>query len=184
MQTALPASPPSETAAPQRQSVLFKAKPVSTSFSAAAARSSVLPMDTARMDDDSLLLAQTIPLPEEDSDSDPEHSVNLLSFSGFSPQGQARRQLPPAPASNSQTRSLSPQSVDSKVMIGVSNALSTDSVADLSQVGGQPLVEDALRARAEQAESAAERLLELVEPEEESLHQHSIPPSLLVGSGR
>ncbi|ESK97479.1 heat repeat containing protein [Moniliophthora roreri MCA 2997] len=181
MQTALPASPPSATA-PQRQSVLFKAKPVSTSFSAAAARSSILPVDTAGMDDDSLLLAQAIPLPEEDSDSDPEHSVNLLSFSGFSPQDQARRQLPPAPASNSQTRSLSPRSADSKAMIGVSNALSTDSVADLSQVGGQPLVEDALRARAEQAESAAERLLELVEPEEEGLHHHSIPPSLLVGS--
>jgi len=30
----------------------------------------------------------------------------------------------------------------------------------------QPVVEDALRARAEQAQSAAERLLELVEPEE------------------
>lgn len=40
------------------------------------------------------------------------------------------------------------------------------------------IVEDALRARAAQAESAAERLLELVEPDEE-LHISPIPASLL-----
>jgi CLIP-associating protein 1/2 len=39
-----------------------------------------------------------------------------------------------------------------------------------------------LRARAEQAESAAERLLELVEPEENGNHHSSIPASLLLGS--
>lgn len=41
------------------------------------------------------------------------------------------------------------------------------------------IVEDALRARAAQAESAAERLLELVEPDEE-LHISPIPASLLL----
>jgi CLIP-associating protein 1/2 len=44
------------------------------------------------------------------------------------------------------------------------------------------IVEDALRARAEQAESAAERLLELVEPEENGNHHSTIPASLLLGS--
>jgi CLIP-associating protein 1/2 len=63
----------------------------------------------------------------------------------------------------------------------VSNALSSDSVADLAGPG-QPVVEDALRARAEQAESAAERLLELVEPEEDGAQHSTIPASLLVGS--
>lgn len=66
-------------------------------------------------------------------------------------------------------------------MKGVSNALSTDSVTDLAQAGGAPVVEDALRARAEQAESAAERLLELVEPEDGIPHP-TLPPSLLIGS--
>ncbi|KAF9263676.1 hypothetical protein L218DRAFT_927510 [Marasmius fiardii PR-910] len=169
-QVALPPSPPS-SASPPRQSVLFKVKPVHTSITT---RSSTLPSDLKGTDNDSLLLAQAIPLPDDDTDS--EHSVNLLSFSSPS-----HRWPPPrAPASNSQTQSLSPKSVDSKHMI--SNALSTDSVIDLSQVGGQPVVEDALRARAEQAESAAERLLELVEPEEDGMSHPSIPPSLLIGS--
>lgn len=47
----------------------------------------------------------------------------------------------------------------------------------------EPIVEDALRARAEQAESAAERLLELVEPEDENLIS-PIPPSLLPSNGK
>lgn len=49
-------------------------------------------------------------------------------------------------------------------------------------VGDQPIVEDALKARAEQAESAAERLLELVEPETEGTPHPTFPPSLLVGN--
>jgi CLIP-associating protein 1/2 len=67
----------------------------------------------------------------------------------------------------------------------VSNALSSGSGSGFLPGGGgpaPPVVEDALRARAEQAESAAERLLELVEPEEEGVHHSSIPTSLLVGS--
>jgi len=44
------------------------------------------------------------------------------------------------------------------------------------------IIEDALRARAEQAESAAERLLELVDPEENGNQHSTIPMSLLLGS--
>lgn len=131
-----------------------------------------LPRDSAMFPEsyesqDSLLLAQTIPIPEGDSDS--EHSAQqVLSFSAALEQ-HAR--------SNSQAHSFSPKSVDSRPM-PITHALSSDSIADLVQAD-QPIVEDALRARAEQAESAAERLLELNEPEDES---HHIPPSLLVGS--
>jgi len=46
----------------------------------------------------------------------------------------------------------------------------------------QPIIEDAMRARAEQAESAAERLLELVEPEDETAHQIPMRSSLLLGN--
>ncbi|KAJ8086257.1 suppressor of tub2 mutation [Marasmius tenuissimus] len=195
-QVALPPSPPSSKSSPPRQSVLFKPtapKPLPSLASTlpgpgfGPARSSILPGLGAGFDDeDSLLIAQAIPLPEEDSDTDDDHSINLMSFGSPS---QPRRQLPPplhplqpplrGPASNSQSLG-SPRSADSKP--GFSNALSTDSVADLSQAGGQPVVEDALRARAEQAESAAERLLELVEPEEDGAGHSSIPPSLLIGS--
>ncbi|KAL0572246.1 suppressor of tub2 mutation [Marasmius crinis-equi] len=190
-QIPLPPSPPSSISSPPRQSIFFKpaaAKPLSIPTSLAGRPSGfTLPGS----DDDSLLLAQAIPLPDEDTDSD-DHSVNLLSFSSPS---QRRQQLPPpirisegrgrgrgGPPSNSRTQSLSPRSVDSKAMM-VSNALSTDSVADLNQA---PVVEDALRARAEQAESAAERLLELVEPEEDLIAHSGIPPELLLtrsGSG-
>ncbi|THV03303.1 hypothetical protein K435DRAFT_651641 [Dendrothele bispora CBS 962.96] len=167
MQTALPASPPpSGPTSPSRTSGI---RPPSQPQPPARLSSLFL-----NGDDDSLLLAQAIPIPEDDSDSD--GSVNLMSFS--SPFEKRRPQLPPA--SNSQTRSLSPAS-DSKPVIGISNALSTDSVTALAQAGGQPVVEDALRARAEQAESAAERLLELVEPEDGEPHP-TLPPSLLVGS--
>ncbi|KAF9076427.1 clasp N terminal-domain-containing protein [Rhodocollybia butyracea] len=165
MQTALPPSPPS----PQRP--VARVQPAKA---AAAARMSNLMMPMLNGDEDSLLLATVIPIPDNDSDSD-EHSVNLMSFS--TPYGKN----PPAPASNSQTRSLSPKSTDFKPMMGVSNALSTDSVTELAQAGGAPVVEDALRARAEQAESAAERLLELVELEDGIPHP-TLPPSLLVGS--
>ncbi|KAF7352974.1 hypothetical protein MVEN_01265000 [Mycena venus] len=95
------------------------------------------------MDDESLLLAQTVPIPGSDS-GDSENSANLLSFSA----------------------------------VGASNALSSGS---LETTTGQPVVEDALRARAEQAESAAERLLELVDPDDESMQHSTIPSSLLVG---
>ncbi|KIK65484.1 hypothetical protein GYMLUDRAFT_38957 [Collybiopsis luxurians FD-317 M1] len=162
-QTALPASPPS----PSQLRAIPRIQP-----SAAARMSSLMPaLDSG---EDSLLLATTIPIPTSDSDSD-DHSINLISFSA------PFERYPPPPASNSQTHSLSPKSAEFKPMLGVSNALSTDSVIELAQAGGAPVVEDALRARAEQAESAAERLLELVEPEDGMPHP-AFPPSLLVGS--
>jgi CLIP-associating protein 1/2 len=118
-------------------------------------------------------MGATIPMLEEDSDSDV--SANLMSFSAvFESQQQ---QQPELRKSNSPVLSLSPRS---EMAMGASNALSTESAAEGSP---PPVIEDALRARAEQAESAAERLLELVEPEEEEAHHSSIPTALLVGSG-
>ncbi|KAJ6629190.1 clasp N terminal-domain-containing protein [Mycena sp. CBHHK59/15] len=118
------------------------------------------------MDDESLLLAQTVPIPGSDSDSESvDHSINLMSFSA----AFEKYASPAAPKSNSQGHSFSPEA---------SNALSSGS---LETSAGQPVVEDALRARAEQAESAAERLLELVDPDDDSMQHSTIPSSLLVG---
>lgn len=121
--------------------------------------------------DESLLLATGVPIPE-DSDSDPDESVNLMSFST---PFEVYPPFPiPTPKANSEAHSFSPKSVDSRQIL--SNALSTP-----EHVQGE-VVEDALRARAEQAESAAERLLELVDPEDNVNHYSTIPPSLLLGT--
>ncbi|KAF9046047.1 hypothetical protein BDZ89DRAFT_1099459 [Hymenopellis radicata] len=159
VRTALPTSPPASTG----------------SFATRTPTAPPVRMSTMLLDenDDSLLLDQKIAIPEQDSDSD--HSVNLLSFSSPYP-----KRKPAAPTSNSQELSLSPKSFESKPPFDVSNALSSESVVDL--VSGQPVVEDAMRARAEQAESAAERLLELVEPEDDAGAHSNIPSSLLNGS--
>jgi CLIP-associating protein 1/2 len=122
-------------------------------------------------DDDNLLLASTVPIPE-DSDSDPEESANLMSFS--TPFELYPPNLP-APKSNSHARSFSLKSGNDSALT-MSNAVSNP-----EHTQGE-IVEDALRARAEQAESAAERLLELVEPEENGIHHSTIPASLLLGS--
>lgn len=137
------------------------------------ARRSRLSLQMTQDDDESLVKAQFVPIP--DSDSDGDQSINLMSFSA---------PFEAYPPMTPQTRtvnnnSASPRSTHSKPTV-VSNALSSGSVADM--VTDRPVVEDALRARAEQAESAAERLLELVDPEEESLHHSTLPPSLLVSS--
>lgn len=128
-------------------------------------------------DDDSLLLAQAVPVPDYDTESDGDVSVNLISFS-------APFEMYPPPAalkSTSQVHSSSPKSnKDFKRPLQIASALSSDSITDMSS--DQPIVEDALRARAEQAESAAERLLELVDSEGEGIHHSTIPASLLVGS--
>ncbi|KAL4081701.1 clasp N terminal-domain-containing protein [Scleroderma yunnanense] len=116
-------------------------------------------------DEESLLLATTIPVPD-DSDSEGE-SVNLISFS------TPYKMFPPT-----HPPSLSPRSGMSTPNT-VSNALS-DSPGKPSD---QPPVEDALRARAEQAQSAAERLLELNDPEGEDNKHSAIPSSLLLGNG-
>lgn len=120
--------------------------------------------------DSELLMAQKVPIPDDDSDSE-DAAENLMSFSS------PFEMFPPIkPGPKSQTVTLSPVS-DSRPT--VSNALSSGSVSDMAS-SQQLIVEDALRARAEQAESAAERLLELVEPEDEGLSHHpTLPPSLL-----
>ncbi|KAK0242520.1 clasp N terminal-domain-containing protein [Armillaria nabsnona] len=166
--TALPASPPSSVGSPPRRS-----PPKRLSTTPTHVRHSTLLIDTAGPED-SLLLAQSIPIPDYDTDSD-DRSINLMSFSA-----PFEHYPTETPKSDTQTQSLSPKSVASKPVFGVPNALSSESVVDLG--GGQAVVEDALRARAEQAESAAERLLELVEPEEEGLDHPRIPASLFAGS--
>jgi CLIP-associating protein 1/2 len=125
--------------------------------------------------DDSLLLAQSVPIPLDD-DSEDEMSTNLMSFSAPFQNFRPAVKKPLTPP-----ESQSPKSLDSKPRpSSVSNALSSGSIANTS-ITDQHIVEDALKARAEQAESAAERLLELVEPDVESTPHPSLPPSLLVG---
>ncbi|KIL00373.1 hypothetical protein PAXRUDRAFT_252915 [Paxillus rubicundulus Ve08.2h10] len=127
--------------------------------------------DFPDLDDQDILLATTIPVPD-DSDSDMGDSVNLMSFS------TPYKIYPPTSSTTFQQPSFSPQSGLSTPNT-VSNALS-DSPGKPPH--GVP-VEDALRARAEQAQSAAERLLELNDPEAEDNAHSAIPASLLLGSG-
>lgn len=96
--------------------------------------------------EESMLLAQTIPLPE---DTDSEDESPMMSFSA--PYEKYQLSLPKTTASSLSAGSPPPNAPE-------------------------PIVEDALRARAEQAESAAERLLELVEPDDDP---GPIPQSLL-----
>ena len=168
LQTALPASPPSSVGQVSPTPLAkFKAR----NGTAVPLPLSQLPsqsLDLANRDD-SLLIAQTVPIPEGDTDSeDDSMSVNLMSFSApFEMYPAIETEIPP----------LSP---DSKLT--VSNALSSGYIFGMT--AGQPVVEDALRARAEQAESAAERLLELVEPEDERIAHHpSLPPLFLNSNG-
>ncbi|PFH52674.1 hypothetical protein AMATHDRAFT_74133 [Amanita thiersii Skay4041] len=168
--TALPDSPPHNqtqvnVVARPTSGIARKANPVPVP----TRESSILP-DTLNLQDESLLLAQTVPLPDGDTDSEGQ-SINLMSLS------TSFIQHPPLPKVLSPLQSLS---IGSKPTATISNALSSGSLQD--GVPGQPILEDAMRARAEQAESAAERLLELVEPEEEGTS--TIPASLLVGSSR
>ncbi|EKM59683.1 uncharacterized protein PHACADRAFT_170270 [Phanerochaete carnosa HHB-10118-sp] len=127
--------------------------------------------------DDSLLLASNIPIPEDsDSDMDLDTSVNPVSFSTpfevYPPGGEATPQQPKSAAS------ISPRSSGSRQPL--SNALSTGTSSPPAGIP-QPIVEDAMRARAEQAESAAERLLELVDPEDEH-PEAGVAPLLLRSS--
>lgn len=116
-------------------------------------------------DDQTLLLATIIPIPDDcDSEMD-DDSVNLMSFS------TPYKVYPPAP---SQQRSFSPRS-DRSTPYTSSDVLSNGKPSETA------LVEDALIARAEQAQSAAERLLELNDPDGEDNQHSTIPPSLLLG---
>ncbi|KAI6034288.1 clasp N terminal-domain-containing protein [Pisolithus microcarpus] len=119
-------------------------------------------------DEESLLLPINIPIPD-DSDSDMGESDNLISFS------TPYKMFPPTQNVVSREPSFSGVSTPNTV----SNTLS-DSPGKPNE---HPPVEDALRARAEQAQSAAERLLELTDSEEEGDRHPAIPASLLLGSG-
>ena len=149
LQTALPDSPPSFSVGLVSPTPLNKSKARNVPLPLSQLPSQ--PLDLANRDE-TLLMAQTVPIPEDDTDLEDEcMSVNLMSFSApFEMYPPIETEIPPL-------------SADSKLT--VSNALSSESICDMT--AGQPVVEDALRARAEQAESAAERLLELVEPEDE-----------------
>ena len=148
LQTALPASPPSY-AGQVSPTPLGKSKARNLPLTLSQLPSQSLDLANP---DESLLIAQTVPIPEGDTDLEDEcMSINLMSFS------TPFEMYPPIETE------ICPLSPDSKSM--VSNALSSGSISDIT--ASQPVVEDALRARAEQAESAAERLLELVEPEDE-----------------
>lgn len=172
-QTALPASPPSKyavvnsspTPRPQRHTTL---PPIHRES---------LSIEGLHTTEESLLLAAKIPIPDGDDsdlemDMDIDESLNLISFST-----PYEMYPPPVPRS---AASFSPRSTSSKP--GLSNALSTTTSASPTGTLPQPIVEDALRARAEQAESAAQRLLELVEPEEDGVQPSPLPPSLLLGT--
>ncbi|KDQ10011.1 hypothetical protein BOTBODRAFT_36634 [Botryobasidium botryosum FD-172 SS1] len=102
--------------------------------------------------DDDLLLATQIPIPVDTDAESEETSVNLMSFSSPPHKFLANLPDPTTPTPIHKTRSHLPEKV----------------------------VEDALRAEAEQAVSAAERLNELMEPEGDGVHHNStIPVSLI-----
>ncbi|KAH9077438.1 clasp N terminal-domain-containing protein [Lactarius deliciosus] len=168
MQTALPSSPPPSTN-------VTPSSPPSQRFSeleqsASFARQSVyLPnFDEADLATTDLLTAVAIPLPD-DGDSDDMDETNLISFSS------PYEIFPPGLRSKSRTDSQSPTSNGHQPVLNPSS-----NTASLPVNVPQPVVEDALRARAEQAQSAAERLLELVEPEDEVAQPQ---PSLLLNNG-
>ncbi|KAI6047375.1 clasp N terminal-domain-containing protein [Pisolithus marmoratus] len=119
-------------------------------------------------DEESLLLPVNIPIPD-DSDSDMGESDNLISFS------TPYKMFPPTQSVASREPSFSGISTPNTV----SNTLS-DSPGKPNE---RPPVEDALRARAEQAQSAAERLLELTDSEEEGNRHPAMAASLLLGNG-
>jgi CLIP-associating protein 1/2 len=157
IQTALPSSPPPQSTSETLHTSVSRPEPEpeqhSTSF---AGRSLYLPefddTDPAKSD---LLTAIAIPLPDDpDSDLDMDGS-NPVSFSS------PYEKFPPEPQPKSRTDSQSSTSNGHQPGLDPSSG-SVSPPASLAE----PVVEDALRARAEQAQSAAERLLELVEPEE------------------
>lgn len=179
VQTALPASPPSKYAAvntsptPRPQRHATPPPPIHRES---------LSIEGLHTTEESLLLAAKIPVPDGDDsdlevDMDIDESLNLISFSTpfevYPPPGMGGTNAKSA-------ASFSPRSTSSKP--GLSNALSTATSSSPTGTLPQPMVEDAMRARAEQAESAAQRLLELVEPEEDGVPSSPLPPSLLLGT--
>ncbi|KAL4241509.1 CLASP family protein [Abortiporus biennis] len=172
LQTALPASPPLSYStlhpSPTPRPKLHDPAPLINRES--------LSIAGLHADEESLLLASNIPIPDDsdsemDMDVDGDESINLISFS------TPFEVYPPVAKSSG---SFSPRSSSSKP--GFSNALSTSTNSPPTGILPQPMVEDAMRARAEQAESAAQRLLELVEPDEDLAQTSTLPASLLLGT--
>ena len=169
--TALPSSPSSQPTSEtlptpvSRRSSELEQEQQSTSF---ARQSLYLPdFDDTDPTKSDLLTAVAIPLPD-DADSDLDES-NVVSFSS------PYEKFPPGPQPKSRTDSQSPTSNGRQQGLEPSSGTGSPPVS-----GPQPIVEDALRARAEQAQSAAERLLELVESEDGVFRP---PTSLLLNNG-
>ncbi len=162
--TALPPSPPS----PASQASPTPRRPPRSEAAPLPPRQSL--SQVFNMANDSLLMAQTVPIPD-DTDSEDDQSINLMSFSGHLGTQQQTKITPKS------QKTLSLES-ESRPPASVSNALSSGSISDMAD-SQQFVVEDALRARAEQAESAAERLLELVEPPEEGPHRPILPALIM-----
>ena len=156
IQSALPASPPqqpkSETfhTSVSRGSYEHEHEQQSASV---AGRSLYLPeLDDSDPAKNELLTAIAMPLPDDtDSDLDLEGSEPISFSSPY-------EKFPPEPQSKTKSRTDSQSPTSNGHQPGLDQSPPPVSLA-------QPVVEDALRARAEQAQSAAERLLELVEPE-------------------
>ena len=171
VQTALPVSPPTSpldtSPTPRATDILARHAPPRPS--------SLFPQMSN--EDESLLLAQSVPIPLDD-ESDYDLSTNLTPLCNLS-----RAFCPPVRKPLTPPESQSPRSNGSKPTVpstpSISDALTSGSIVDTS-IADQPAVEDAMKARAEQAESAAERLLELVDPDIESTPHPSLPSSLLL----
>ncbi|KAG6335300.1 hypothetical protein ID866_3784 [Astraeus odoratus] len=173
--TPLPTSPGRSTTAPRPAQSFSHSLHDPTAPRHAGSRDGVVPVAVQKpkpnVDEEPLLLATNIPIPD-DSDSEMDESVNLITFS------TPYKVFPPAQSAVPHQPSFSPQSGVSTPHT-VSNALSDSP----EKPNDHPPVEDAIRARAEQAQSAAERLLELNDPEEQDNRHSAIPASLLLGSG-
>lgn len=150
--TPFPSSPPRQLRtrmpSPSRIPSPTRRQGVRSSAVSLADSIAVLPRGRLNGRDESMLLAQTIPLPD---DTDSEDESPMMSFSA--PYEKYQLSIPKTISSSFSANSPPPNAPE-------------------------PIVEDALRARAEQAESAAERLLELVEPDDD-LGVSPIPPSLI-----
>jgi CLIP-associating protein 1/2 len=138
-------------------------------------------------DDESMLLATKIPIPDgSDSEMDIDETQQEISLS--TPYA-SRQYNPSKPMSvdNSLSNASSSQNISFSPKSDASPLRSAPPGSSLKRQASEPMVEDAMRARAEQAQSAAERLLEeLNDPEVDEVSHSSIPPSLLAtqtGSG-
>ena len=152
--TALPLSPPSSShhlppplTPPKREDHLVPA------------RSSIINWSKL-IEDESLLVATTVPIPDDDSDfEDDDMNLNPITFSSpfemFPP-----KKTKSSPATPSFTASSMDEPKHQMLHRMSSSSFLTHSPPATTP---QPIVEDAMRARAEQAASAADRLLELVD---------------------